>query len=227
MNTLKNTKTILYIILAVVILLALGYGVNQYFSNKKSTKLSLQDIMALDEEERKVALENQIKDLKNQAESLGENAEANAKFAILIRLAEAQIAIGKYDDAISTLNSIPEEKKTTTRTPIAYARAYKGKGDIALAKENIQKALNLDSELPEAVILNLELNQDLPKEQLETLYRNAIAITKSNVEVMISYAKFCERIGDKATAIAAWETAINVDPEKEEEYRAEIARLKQ
>lgn len=225
---MNNAKKSIYIIIGLLLVLAVVFGAYSYFNNNNDNPdLSLQEILALDEQQRKEALEKQVNDLKNEAESLAESAESGTKFAILIRLAEAQIAIGKYDESIETLNKIPEDKKDTSRTPIAYARAYKGKGDIAMAKENINKALAIDNELPEIVLLNLELNQDLPNDQLDALYRDAIVKTKSNVDVMVSYARFSERIGNKDQAVAAWETAINGNPSKESEYRAEIARLRQ
>ena len=229
MNTINNTKKTLYIVLGVIIVIALGFGINSYIKNREpKPDLSLQEILNLSEKERIAALEAQVGDLKRESQRLAENAEAGTKFSVYIRLAEAQIAIGKYDEAIETLNAIPEEKKNTSRTPIAYARAYKGKNDFGKAKENIDKALVIDNELPEALLLNLEISAaTLPNDQLDALYRDAITKTKSNLDIIISYARFSEKIGNKPQAIAAWETARNLNPEKSADYEAEMARLKQ
>lgn len=229
MNTINNTKKTLYIILGIIIVIALGFGINSYINNKElKPELSLQEILNLSEKERIAALEAQVGDLKRESERLASTAEAGTKYSVYIRLAEAQIAIGKYDEAIATLDAIPEEKKTTTRVPIAYARAFTGKNDLVKAKENIDKALVLDNELPEALLLNLEISAaTLPNDQLDALYRDAITKTKSNLDIIISYARFSEKIGNKPQAIAAWETARNLNPEKSADYETEMTRLKQ
>ena len=228
MNTTKNPKNIAYIIIAILVILGGIYSINEYQKNKQRVAdLSVNEIRQLDVEEQKRALEDKIKSLEKEIQSLTDSVDVSAKYIAYIGLAEAKLELGDYSGAISALDSIPEEKKANSRVFQAYGLAYKGLGDIPKAKESIDKALALDDTDAKSWVAKIELNSDLPNEQINALYRQAIPATKSHVDVMISYARFSERIGDKNQAIAAWETAINVNPEKESEYRAEIARLRQ
>jgi tetratricopeptide (TPR) repeat protein len=228
MNITKNPKTIAYIIIAILVVLGGIYSVNEYQKDKQRlADLSINEIKQLDLEEQKRALEARIKSLEKEIQALAQNADTSARYAAHINLAEAKLELGDYSGALSSLDSIPEEKKTNSRVLQAYGLAYKGLVDTSKAKGYIDQALALDDTDPKNWLAKIELNSDLPNNQLDGLYRQAIVATKSNVDVMISYARFSERIGNKDQAVAAWETAINVNPEKEAEYRAEIARLRQ
>ena len=228
MNISKNYKTILYVILAILIVLGVGYAVftNQQKQNN-ALNLSPSEVDQLPAAEKKRVLEVQLKDLELQEQNLSADASSSNKFTVYIQLAEVRTALGNHQGALDALGKISEDRKGNTRVWQTYAQVYKNMGDLANAKQSIKTALAIDNELPASWILFFELNQDIPSEELKANYIQAIAVTKSNVAIMVSYAKFNERIGDKATAVAAWETAINGNPEKEVEYRAEIARLRQ
>lgn len=228
MNITKDSKSIIYLILAILIIIALGYGLKKYTDrNKIGTNLSLKEINQLTDEQKQKALANKVKDLENQAAGLTQDATSSVKYNIYIRLAEAKLEQGKYVDAQKALDSIPDEKKDNSRIFLDYGLAYKGQGVTDKAKEYIQKALNLDDTDPKTWLAQLDLNSDLLNDQLKAIYLQAIAATKSNLEIMVSYAHFAEKIGNKATAIAVWETARNGDPGNAAKYEAEIARLKQ
>jgi tetratricopeptide (TPR) repeat protein len=228
MNITKNTRTILYIAIAVLIAVGAGYAYNQYQEDKnRLANLSVNEINELNEKERREALESRIKVLEDQVAGFGSNVDVSDKYITLISLAETRLELENYSGAISALDSIPEEKKTNSRVNLAYGKAYFGVGEKQKAKEAIERAKELDDTDPNMWLAYLNINSDYPTEQLNGLYREAISKTKSNLEIMISYAKFSEKIGDKTTAIAAWETAANVNPEKEADYRAEISRLRQ
>lgn len=216
----------------VIVLLILGAGTVVFLIDKNNTvkqragDLALRDINKLGEQERIKALEDQVKALTEETSKLKDDAEGSIKYAAYIKLAEAQLELGKNQEALDSLNRIPEDKRTNSRVVVAYIRAYKGVGDLRKAKELSSQNVLVYNEDPAIWVAYLESFTDMPNDQLNGLYREAIVKTQSNLQVMISYAKFCERIGDKATAIAAWETAINGDPANEAKYREEIARLR-
>src|SRR6476469_4275377 len=229
-NNRNNSKKVIYTILAILILLGLGYAFVQYRHNlaKKAANVSINDITKLNEQEKIKALEAQVSALQDEAKIFGKDATSATKYATLIRWAEAQIELSKFAPAIETLNAIPEDKKDNSRVDLAYGMAYKGVGDAVVAKQFLKKTIDADDTQAKAWVAYLELiSNDLKTDQLNNMYREAITKTKSNVDVMISYAHFSEKIGDKATAIAAWETARNVDPNNTDKYNAEITRLKQ
>lgn len=227
MNIPKNTKTILYAALAILIVAGLGYAVYSKQQSKNDVlNLTPTEIAQLNEKERKAALEAQLKDLEKRATELPADADRGDKFTVYIQLAEVRNSLGMYDEALAALDQIKEERANNTRVLATYASVFKNKGDIVQAKDRIIKALVIDDELPQSWVMYLELHNDLPNDQLEAKYREAIAKTKSNVDVMVSFAKFAEKIGNKDLAVAAWETAINGDPSNETKYREEIARLR-
>ncbi len=223
----NTTKTTLYAILGILIALAAFYGVSEYQKRHASERLTLREITQLKEEERIKALEDRTRELADQVKNFAVNSTSSAKYQVYIQLAEAQLELNKPGDALNTLNSIPEDQKNNSRVAAAYVRAYNGAGDKAKAKEMSAVNIVQYSEEPSVWLAHFEANSDLPNDQLNALYRQAIPATKSHVDIMVSYAKFSEKIGDKATAIAAWETARNVDPDRADMYNAEIQRLQQ
>lgn len=232
-NKPSNSKGWIYGILAILIIGGLIFALNQD-DRKAPGDYSFEEIMNLPAEEQKAAFENQIKDLEERLGSLAQGTEEgaekayeSAKHRIYIKLAEAQNQLGRYQDALNSLNNIPEGQQNNPDVLKAYALAYKGLGQNEQAVEAFKKALAEDETDAEVWLAYLESSTDLPNDQLKALHLQAIPATKSNVDVMISYARFSEKIGDKATAIAAWETARNVDPTNASKYEAEIARLRQ
>jgi tetratricopeptide (TPR) repeat protein len=233
MNTSQNTKRIISIIIAILILGGVAYAVQTNSNKKKPVDYTLDEIKALDLEKQKSILEAQVKELESRIKGFtpgndpGPDREHEiAKYRVYIKLAEAQIELGRFQPALDALNNIPEGQKNNPPVYRAYALAYKGLSQKDKALETIKSALAEDPSNVELWLINLELNSDLPNDQFKALYLEAITKTKSNLEIMKSYAAFSERIGDKDSAIAAWETAINMDPDNTAKYQAEIDRLK-
>ncbi len=233
-NTPQNTsqepsnrsKGWIYGIIAILIVAGLIWAFNQG-DRKAPGDYTFDEIKSLPSEEQQKAFENKVSDLQERLKNLAQDAGEQAKYRILIGLAEAQVELGRWQDALNSLDQIPEGQKRNPPVLKAYALAYKGLGQNDKAVESFRNALAEDNTNAEIWLAYLESSTGLPNDQLNALYRGAIAATKSQLDIMISYAKFSERIGDKATAIAAWETAINHDPGNEAKYREEINRLRQ
>lgn len=223
----NTTKTTIYAVLGILIIVAAFYSLNEYRKNNRPEKLSLREITQLQETERIAALTDRVKELEKEVKSFTTNTTADVKAKVYIQLAEVQIELKQFDAALNALNDIAEEERKNSRFAVAIARAYYGKGDVAKAKEISAENIKTYDLEPSAWLTHLEINSDLPNDQLKALYLQAIPATKSHVDIMVSYARFSEKIGDKATAIAAWETAINVDPGNTAKYEAEMTRLKQ
>lgn len=227
MNIMKNTKKVLYIILGVALLIVLIFGLSKVIGTRVDyANMPLQEILKLPADQKDSALNAQKIALEKKARKLSKKATADEKYAVYIKLAEAQLELKQFNDALSSLNSIPAEKQDNSRTQSAFIEAYMGAGDRTNAQATSTKALETYKEDAEVWTAYLWAYDDLPKDQLNLLYKDAIAKTKSALPVMISYAKFSEKIGDIATAVAAWETAINHDPANEAKYLEEIHRLR-
>lgn len=224
MNIPNNIKTIAYAVLAIFILLLAFYGLVKYReANPPPKRLTLRQITQLGELEKIKALEERVNELTEQVSKLGVN---DKKFATLIQLSEAQLELGKYQESLDTLRSIPEDGRNNSRYAATEIKAVFRLGDVPKARELAFTAIPLYKDASEVWVAYLEAYQDVPAVDLKNIYLEAIPATKSNVDVMIGYAKFSEKIGDKATAIAAWETARNVDPDNAGKYESEIARLR-
>ncbi len=228
MNISNNIKKIIYTVIGILLVLGVFYSINEYQKNNQPPKpLTLREITQLNESERIKALEDRIKELIDEVSNLTDTTEASVKYASYIQLAEAQLELGKFGEALESLNKIPDERRGSSRVDAAFIRAYKGMGDVAKARELSANSIVIYDEDAAVWLAHLEANSVIPNEELKALYLQAVVKTKSNVDIMISYAEFSEKIGDKATAVAAWETAANVDPTNETKYREEIARLRQ
>ncbi len=229
MNTQNNSKKIAYSVLAIILLATIFYGISKY-TNKSGddiSEYSVSQLNELGEAQRKKALENKLKEYENNVANLAPDANSSDKYSAYIVLSDAQIALGLYDESLKSLESIPEDKRNSKRAYYQFAQIYKAKNDLFKAMEYANLALEKDSSDVPSWLLYLDSASNLNNQELDAKYRQAIPATKSNKDIMISYAKFSERIGDKATAIAAWETALNGDPANASTYEAEIARLRQ
>lgn len=216
------------VIILIVILIAGGLfvGWNVYSENQIASHGSIEEINGISGAKRIRILEKREKIYEEKVANWPPNVQISDRYMLYIQLADTRNLLGKYQAAIDALKPIDYEKSNNTRLWAAFTVAYQALGDIANAKITARKALDIDDERADLWTPFLSLSADLPNDQLKALYLQAITKTKSNVDVMISYAKFSEKIGDKATAIAAWETARNVDPDNASKYESEIARLR-
>jgi tetratricopeptide (TPR) repeat protein len=226
-NTLPKTAlSRAIILLAILGLIVGGFIYQQQQEKRQALEYSPAEIEQLDESKRKEVLETQLQDLEQKARKLTSDATISDKFVVYIQLAEVRTALGKFAEAINALDQVREERSGNSRLWTEYAKAYRGLGDSGKAKESIQQALNVDDELPLTWQLYLEINSDLPDQQLDALYVTALQKTKNDLDLVISYAKFLEKIGNIERAVAYWETARNVDPARSADYEKEISRLR-
>lgn len=230
MNISEKNKKILYWVLGLLVIALVIYGISMK-SNKvddiSEYSVSQLEGSDLNEEQRKEALNKKLAEYQEVVNQLPQDANSSDKYSAYIVLSEVQIALGKYDEALKSLESIPEDKRNSKRAYYQFAQIYKSKNDLYKVLENANLALERDDSDVPTWLVYLDSASSLSNEELNLKYREAIAKTKSNIDIMISYAKFSEKIGDKATAVAAWETAVNVDPSNEAKYREEISRLRQ
>lgn len=202
-------------------------GAYWYFQGQKlSDNLTLQEIEKLGPDEQRIELEKQLKEYEERAAKLSADANISDKYLVYIRLAELQNRLQKYGGAIESVDKIAEQRQDNSRIWYSYAVSYQGLDNFPKAKENIQKALAISDVTPEYWIVYLEISQDLPSADLEKLYVEAVAKTANDLEIVKSYARFLEKIGNKEKAIGYWETARNINPDGAGEYDAEIARLR-
>lgn len=227
---MKNIKNAVTLVVAIILIGGIWYLIF-HGSKKPATDYKASEIKMLSPEDQKKIWEQQEKSFESDIKGLTKGANQTdrdfeiTKYRLYIKLAEAQNGLGRYEDALKSLNNIPDSQKSNPSVLDAYAVAYHGSGQRDKALESVKNALLEDNTDVKAWLLNIDFNGDLPNDKLKALYLQAITATKSNVDIMISYAKFSEKAGDNATAIAAWETARNVDQVNADKYNSEIQRL--
>lgn len=223
----EGMKKILKFGLLVIILAAALYGGQKLYEKYDTSKYGLAEIDNLDAEQQRKVLEEQLKDYQERAAGLPEGSSTSERYAVYVKLAEIQNRLGMYREAIASIDKIAEERQGTSRIWGLYAQSYVGLGDSkVLVLENIKKALAIDDQSGEYWKIYIDASQDLPAEELDKLYTEAVAKTNNELEIVKSYARFLEKTGNKEKAIGYWETARNINPDGIVEYDAEIARLR-
>lgn len=220
---------ILGIIIALVILGALFVGAVELSKrNRPSSDYKLSEIGGLEDNLQKRVLEGQLKDLQAQAEALPSKQGVTRadRFVVYAKMADIQNMLGLHNEAIASLDVIKAENVNNTRIWSAYATAYQNTNRNSEAKTAIQNAVNLDSGVAEYWVQYFTIFSDLPNDQMDAKYTEALKGTTNNIEIVKSYARFLEKVGNKEKAIIYWETARNVDPNNAGEYEKEISRLR-
>ncbi len=220
-------KNIFYVIIVLLLVAGGIYGYLQYKHKNAARKdLTLKQVTELSPEEKKKALEARLADLQTQAKALTKDTSAEGQYVIYIGLAEVQIQLEKFQDALNSLNAIPTEKNKNSRVDFDYGFAYRGVGDVNNAKLYLSRGLAQDETNAQAWLAYIDLLKGSKAEQLDSMYAAAIKGTKNNLDVVIAYAKFLSSTGNKEKAIGYWETARNINPGGASEYDAEIAKLR-
>ena len=206
-------------------MVAIFFGISQLRKNDNQ-QFNLQNVNSLSVDDKKQALEDQLKKYQDDAAALAADVGDSTKTTTYARLADIQIRLERYDDAIATLDKIPEGRKSNSTVQALYARAYAGLGQNDKAKQAINIALASEDDVPEYWLVYFNLNQDMDSAKLNTQYYSALAKTDNNIDLIKHFARSLESRGDKPGAISLWQKAIEKDPEHAADYDAEITRLK-
>lgn len=229
----RASKKAILAVLAVAVLAGVAVGVGhlqkkqaeQQKAKTVSTTGAKKEIDNTTEEEK--VLRAQAENYQAQIDKLPGSAPAEDKVDLYLKLAGAQYRLGQYDNALKSLNTIKGDNPTNHRMWTLYTNIYWDKADFAEARAASERALDIDRENPQSWLAFIELQEDQSKENLDKRYNDAIDRTDSAIEVVVAYAKFLEKQGDKPGAVAQWQKAAEILPTKKAEYDAEIARLQQ
>lgn len=228
-----NTKKVIYTVLIVLVIAGAVLGYEKLRQKKESDRKAqtasvtgAKKEIDTTQEERKV-LEAQVADYKAKIEKLPKDASAEEKTGLYTKLAAAQYKLGDYKDAIASLDAIITDNASNHRIWTMYTNIYWDMQDFAKAREASEKALNLDRENPQSWLAFIELQDNQEKTYIDSMYQDALKKTDKDLDVVIAYAKFLEKVGDKQGAITQWETAGKINIKNKSEYEAQIGRLQQ
>jgi tetratricopeptide (TPR) repeat protein len=229
----KSNKNKLGLIFGAIIVLAVAsYAISQSGKSKK-IELNSNEVAIPSEQkaaqvpdDQRQALEADINKLNEQIKGFTDQTPAADKYKAYLQLSALYHRLGKYDEAISALDKIIEANKDKARLWIAYALIYKDKGDLEKAATNSKKALDLNIDNPQYWVVYLETEADLSNVEREAKFKEAAEKTENHEDVLVSYAKFLEKIGNKQGAIEQYTKAGETNQQRKSEFDAEIERLK-
>ncbi len=214
------------IILIVVVLFALwGLFQLQRVSNKTTDNKKTQSKQVSLTDEQRQTLEAEAADIEGQISKLPENAPAEDKYKLYVKLASVKDNLGLYEEAIAALDKVKDENQNQPALWQRYALIYRDMGDLDKARENAKRALDLDKTVPQYWLTYIEVSSSESADAVKALYNEALQNTENNVGIITAYAIFLEKIGDKQGAIAQWQKAGEIFPQGKGDYDAEIARL--
>ena len=230
-STSRQKWTKVFVPLATLVLLLLtGYIYSQNSNdnsviNNKQVAVSQEEKAAQVPEGERQELEAKIKVLNDQIKGFTAQTTVGDQYRAYLQLGALKHRLGLYDDAIAALDKIPDEKSGIARVYISYALIYKDKGDWIKSAENAKKALDLDPENQQYWVVYLESEQSLSNADREAKYKEAIEKTDSHEDVLVSYAKFLEKIGNIQGAIEQYKKAGETNQKEKPQFDAEITRL--
>ena len=230
-NSAKNSNSRKYIfaavgiIIVIVLILLLRDDGSKTTTLEDGTQIIKEQLTNLSSGERQL-LESQIAGFTEQLKKLDGNEFVDQRNSLYYKMASAQAKLGLYEDALGTLDKIPSDSKQDTQIWALKTNIYRDMGDKAKALEAANNALQLDRENPAYWLAVIELSTGNNDEK-KKIYEDALNLTQNNIDVVVSYAKFLESMGDKPGAILFWQKAAQIDEKDKATYDAEIARLGQ
>jgi tetratricopeptide (TPR) repeat protein len=176
-------------------------------------------------EEEKQSLEAQVKNLETQIKDLPENAEVGQRYKLYRQLAGAKYRLGKYSEAISALDKIASENQNNSAMWSLYTIIYADMGDLGKARGTARRAADTDKANPNNWLAYIELSTEQDVKTLDDIYQEALASADPPTDIVVDYAGFLEKTGNKDRAIQQWQRAGQLNPSGKASYDANIARL--
>lgn len=214
------------ILLIVVVVLVVTKKMPENSPSNTGDQIVKERLVNLSGDERKL-LESQLAGYTEQIKGLSGDSFVDQRDALSLKIAGVEYKLGKYQDAVDTLSKVSEAKQKEPRIWALYTNIYKDMGDKVKALDSAHRALEMDKENPSFWMAVLDLSTDIPNDEQKKNYENAINRTDNNVDIITSYAKFLEKIGDKPGAILMWQKAGQLDDKDKATYDAEVKRLQQ
>jgi tetratricopeptide (TPR) repeat protein len=229
----------MYLVFGVILALAIigyfAYNAQQNGSSKQASPnatitlaakgVTKEQRLAQLSEKEKATLEKKLASSLEDISKFTEQTTQADKDKEYVVLAGIQRSLGMYEEALASLGKISSEYKNPARVNLTYALIYQDLADLPKAAEYAKKSLDSDQSNQQAWVVYLETEQNLNNGEREAKYKEAIEKTDSHEDVLVSYAKFLEQIGNIQGAIEQYKRAGEVNQKKKPDFDAEITRL--
>lgn len=229
MDMPEKYKKIIPAAIAVILAIAGIMAYNKIQDDKKNARppIITEKRPDLTEDERRI-VDDRLKQVLEKIEKPPEGATSIEKYSWNMQAGFQKMALGKYSEAKEYFVAASAIQPADYTAWVAMYEATLAMNDYETARENIKKAISLDSSNPDLWRKYIQLEKEkfkAPDSQLDQLFSEALASTGSDVNIITIYAQFLEEKGDLKGAIEQWKKAIAANAGNKELYQAEITRL--
>lgn len=202
---------------------------NKIQDDRKNAKPAIitEKDMNLSAEERKL-VEGRLADIQEKIENPPKSITNIEKYSWNMQAGFQKMALGKLSEAKEYFIAASALQPGDYTSWVALYDVAYAMNDFDTARENIKKAISLDQGNPGTWKKYIQLENEKFKasnEQLNQLFIQAFAATRSDIVIVVYYAQFLEEKGDLKGALEQWRKALVADPESKNRYQAEVARL--
>lgn len=166
------------IIVAIIVIVVAATAIGAYFFIFK------QDNTPKTKEE---VISSQAKDFEKRLKELPEDATQEERYSLYLRLARGDYLSGNYEEAKLWLDQFPEEDRNYQGVWYHYALIAQATGDNVTALQDVKKAVEVTPDNPQPWELYFELIKDLPRDQQEAIYKDALAKTENDPKIQSAY----------------------------------------
>jgi tetratricopeptide (TPR) repeat protein len=151
------------------------------------------------------------KEVEKAIELLDTGYQKTSSLQLLKLKAEVQIAAGKADDAIASLDPIEEKDESVQ---LLIARAYAAKQDNESTKKTLRDSIMQDKTRTQSYISLAGIHaSENNMEQAISVMQDGVNANPDDVRLRITLAGYYERAGDIDKAIQQYETILANNPD--------------
>lgn len=132
-------------------------------------------------------ISDQAKDFEKRLQELPADATQEERYSLYLRLARGDYLSGNYEEAKMWLDQFPEEDRNYQGVWYHYALAYQGLENNEQALDSIRKAVEATPDNPQPWELYFELIKDMPREQQDAIYKEALLKTENDPKITAAY----------------------------------------
>ena len=136
----------------------------------------------------------------------------------LLKLAETQVILQQYDEAISTVNNIIRIDPNNAEAFFMLGVTLRDKGEIKRAITAFQTATEMDSKLTDAWISLGNIYEANKNPKAMEYYRTAVSIDPKNAFAQHAMAFYLQNTGNVKEAISIYQNIHNLNPEYTSAY---------
>lgn len=170
----KRSFRFWYALLAILVIGGIGYYISSTNNSGDPTT-----------PEETIVQQNQ--EFQQRVEELPADTTKEERYNYYVRIARGFYLQNQYDDTIEWLNKFPEEDKNYQGVWYHYALAYQGLENNEQALGSIKKAVEATPDNPQPWELYFELIKDIPREQQDAIYKEALAKTENDPKITAAY----------------------------------------